>query len=358
MNVEFIAGNVIVTWEQQQQLSDEFVDVFLDLLYPMGGAFAPFVFFAPGRQVLVDGDPYERWWTRATVDDSQAVFRDISASSGAIFRVCNTYATNGYGVDLPTDLFSCISQTFDISALHAPDTRGPVVDLIEIAPSSIDPGDAVTVTLWLRDLSGISEDGFTANFFAANNIAELINGNVQLVSLTKDGNNDVAVLQVTWPAWEFGCGEFPLGIGARDSLGNYVATGHSMLPSGAYSFPINVSCAAPTFLPPDPPTDLKAECMPEGVIIIWTQPSGNGGPAVTSYVVDYSSDAGETWTTSPELAHHVISWDRARLITELVDGAAYLVRAAAVNAVGVGDFSDTLSLTASPVAPGVPDCQS
>ena len=96
----------------------------------------------------------------------------------------------------------------------------------------------------------------------------------------------------------------------------------------------------------------------EGVYIFWTQPSDNGGSAVTSYVVDYSSDAGETWTTSPDLAHPNVSWDRARLITELVNGAAYLARAAAVNAAGTGNFSDTLSLTASPVAPSVPDCQS
>ena len=90
----------------------------------------------------------------------------------------------------------------------------------------------------------------------------------------------------------------------------------------------------------------------------WTQPSDNGGSAVTSYVVDYSSDAGETWTTSPEPDPPGANWDRQRLITELVNGAAYLVRAAAVNAAGTGNFSDTLSLTASPVAPGVPDCQS
>ena len=89
----------------------------------------------------------------------------------------------------------------------------------------------------------------------------------------------------------------------------------------------------------------------------WTQPSDNGGSAVTSYVVDYSSDAGETWTTSPEPDPPGANWDRQRLITELVNGAAYLARAAAVNAAGTGNFSDTLSLTASPIAPGVPDCQ-
>jgi titin len=103
---------------------------------------------------------------------------------------------------------------------------------------------------------------------------------------------------------------------------------------------------------PSAPTGLWAECMPEGKLIGWTMSSDNGGSVINTHVVEYSSDAGETWTT----ASGAISLPQINL-GQLVNGTAYLVRVAAVNDVGPGDYSDNLSFTArGPGSP--PDCPS
>jgi methionine-rich copper-binding protein CopC len=93
---------------------------------------------------------------------------------------------------------------------------------------------------------------------------------------------------------------------------------------------------------PGVPTGLTVDFQPSYAGIQWTPPS-DGGTAITDYVVEYSSDAGETWTTVPENSWG--TWTNLRMIEGLVNGTAYLVRAAAVNAAGTGNYSDNLSFT-------------
>jgi len=94
---------------------------------------------------------------------------------------------------------------------------------------------------------------------------------------------------------------------------------------------------------PGVPTGLTVDFQPSYAGIQWTPPS-NGGTAITGYVVQYSSDAGATWTTAPEGVPGV-SEELGRSIEGLVNGTAYLVRVAAVNAAGTGNYSDNLSFT-------------
>ena len=93
---------------------------------------------------------------------------------------------------------------------------------------------------------------------------------------------------------------------------------------------------------PGVPTGLTVDFQPSYAGIQWTPPS-DGGTAITDYVVEYSSDAGETWTTAPENSWG--TWTIPRMIEGLVNGTAYLVRVAAVNAAGTGNYSDNLSFT-------------
>jgi titin len=96
--------------------------------------------------------------------------------------------------------------------------------------------------------------------------------------------------------------------------------------------------------------------MNEGVIISWTQPVGNGGATITDYVVEYSTDSGVTWTTAESTGWPPIDI-YPRLVTGLVNGTAYLLRVAAVNGIGTGNFSDNLSITARGSG-SPPDCPS
>lgn len=105
----------------------------------------------------------------------------------------------------------------------------------------------------------------------------------------------------------------------------------------------SATTTATTATVPGVPTGLTVAFLPTRADIQWTPPS-NGGTAITGYVVEYSSDAGTTWTTAPSGVPG-ISEEVGRSIEGLINGTAYLVRAAAVNAVGTGNYSDNLSFT-------------
>ncbi len=237
----------------------------------MGDAFTPIAGY-----LLVDDDPYQNNWNYENYSEPPAVFRDqvLSAHLGVIFRVCNGYVA-GLFSDLQ-DLIKCITQTVDISTSQAPDTRGPIIDLVEVTPTSIDPGDVVTATLRLRDVSGIGDaDGgyFNARFDGPNHWTEADLS----VSLTEEGAETVAILQATWPASEFGCGEFLLWINASDSLGNQS--------SFTYTDPIDVSCAIPettaTTVAPTTTFDLSDVDGPEISFVSISPTTASAGDEVT-----------------------------------------------------------------------------
>jgi len=81
------------------------------------------------------------------------------------------------------------------------------------------------------------------------------------------------------------------------------------------------------------------------VLLSWTAPSSNGA-AITDYAVQYSSNAGSSYTTFS----HAASSSTSLLVTGLTNGTAYVFRAAAVNSAGTGDYSSaTASITPATV---------
>ena len=75
------------------------------------------------------------------------------------------------------------------------------------------------------------------------------------------------------------------------------------------------------------PTGLSATPGDQSVVLSWTAPSSNGGAAISNYVIEYSSNAGSTWTTFA----HTASSSTSITVTGLTNGTAYVFRAAAVN---------------------------
>lgn len=85
-------------------------------------------------------------------------------------------------------------------------------------------------------------------------------------------------------------------------------------------------------------------------VITWTAPVSNGGSAITNYLIEYSSDAGSSWTAVTRTASTSTSYT----LTGLVNGTGYIFRIAAVNSIGTGSYS-TNSATATPsTTPGTP----
>ncbi len=73
--------------------------------------------------------------------------------------------------------------------------------------------------------------------------------------------------------------------------------------------------------------------------LAWTAPASNGGAAISDYKIEFSSNAGSTWTTFTRAA----SAATTATVTRLVKGTSYRFRVSAVNAAGVGSAVATTS---------------
>jgi titin len=112
----------------------------------------------------------------------------------------------------------------------------------------------------------------------------------------------------------------------------------------------NWSAAITPYTTPGTPSAPSGTAGNEQVLLTWTAP-GNGGSAITSYVVDYSANEGATWasvTTSSSPSHTV---------TGLQNGYSYIFRVTAQNAAGPGSVSavsQAVTPRTVPVTPAAP----
>ncbi len=89
------------------------------------------------------------------------------------------------------------------------------------------------------------------------------------------------------------------------------------------------------------------------VALTWQAPSSTGGSPITGYGVDYSSNAGATWSTA--LAPSAKMTATSYTVTGLTNGTAYVFRVVAANASGTGPWSATsAAYTPHTTVPGAP----
>ncbi|MGI9256116.1 MAG: BspA family leucine-rich repeat surface protein [Salinispira sp.] len=81
----------------------------------------------------------------------------------------------------------------------------------------------------------------------------------------------------------------------------------------------------------------------------WTAPD-DGGSAITSYEVQYSSDSGSNWTPVTDAIGTATSYT----ITGLTNGTSYDLRVRAVNAIGTGGWSASATETTPIIGTRVP----
>jgi hypothetical protein len=91
--------------------------------------------------------------------------------------------------------------------------------------------------------------------------------------------------------------------------------------------------------PPGPPTSVSGVDGTNSVQLSWTAPSDTGTAAITSYYIQYSPDAGATWSDFGLTNSTATS----ATVTGLGEGVTYVFRVAAVSDHGQGDYSSASS---------------
>jgi formylglycine-generating enzyme required for sulfatase activity len=121
----------------------------------------------------------------------------------------------------------------------------------------------------------------------------------------------------------------------------YIFKVASISSSGNSELSNSSSGFTPTAQPPSPPTNLSGTPGLYSVNLSWTVPTDNGGSDITSYIIQYSSNSGTTWTTTDEsiiLFPNDISTTRNFTVYNL-NIIPYIFKVRAVTEAGNSDFS-------------------
>lgn len=101
---------------------------------------------------------------------------------------------------------------------------------------------------------------------------------------------------------------------------------------------------------PGSPTELSATPGNSAVTLSWIAPTNNGGRVVRNYKIEYSANAGATWTTYSK----PVSPDTSISLTGLTNTVSYIFRVSAINSVGTGAPSSvSSSVTPSAARPSL-----
>ncbi len=100
------------------------------------------------------------------------------------------------------------------------------------------------------------------------------------------------------------------------------------------------STPSATATAPNAPTSLAGTASSGQVALTWTAPANNGNSALTDYLVEYKAISSGTWLTFADGT----STSAAATVTGLTNGTAYNFRVSAINSVGTGTASSTITV--------------
>lgn len=192
------------------------------------------------------------------------------------------------------------------------------------------------------------EDKFTVTLPAFNYLGQQLPGFPKIMGSGVDGSQTLGVLDLD------GDGKLELVVTDQDlaiyawELGVTTAAKASLVMSGvdaarSFSLPLKRLSGHPT--------NVFGEEGNTQVKLSWEAPANNGGNPITDYLIQYSSNAGKSWS----IFNDGTSVATKTVVTNLSNGVAYIFRVAAVNSNGTGSFSEnSSSITPSHVLPGAP----
>ncbi|NDA80520.1 MAG: hypothetical protein EBX92_05240, partial [Actinobacteria bacterium] len=137
----------------------------------------------------------------------------------------------------------------------------------------------------------------------------------------------------SWSSGEYNCTISGLTNGT-----SYTFTVTSLRDDNGTLRDIDTSVASATTTPrtlAGAPTAITAVGGGNEAALSWSAPANNGGAAITDYRIQYSSDAGTTWSEYSD----AISAEPTTTVGGLLPGTQYIFRVAAINAAGVGSYS-------------------
>jgi subtilisin family serine protease len=143
------------------------------------------------------------------------------------------------------------------------------------------------------------------------------------------------------------------GLGGRHG-GIWFATAYDLVSGTEYRFRVRATNSNGNSEPSSPtspraagissePEDVRAvEARPRSIMLRWERPLSDGGSAIRGYTIEYSVDAGTSWTTWPVNTgvEGCVCQYMSRTVTDLTDGLAHIFRVRAYNAVGTSSASE------------------
>lgn len=112
------------------------------------------------------------------------------------------------------------------------------------------------------------------------------------------------------------------------------------------------TASATTFnVVPSPPTGLTATAQLLKINLSWNVPSDNGGTPITGYMIERSTDGGNTWNT---IVANTGSTGTTYSDTNVLPLTTYTYRVSAINDIGTGNPSNTASAATPSVGPITP----
>ena len=112
--------------------------------------------------------------------------------------------------------------------------------------------------------------------------------------------------------------------------------------------PSGVASGAPwAVVVPSAPTELRVSNIElTKISLAWATPVSDGGSSISDYLIEYSVNAGTSWSTFVD----TITTLRSTTVTGLTNGTAYIFRVSAINISG----ASSPSTSSSQVSPGIP----
>lgn len=102
--------------------------------------------------------------------------------------------------------------------------------------------------------------------------------------------------------------------------------------------------------PPASPQNLQATIVsPLEISLSWNTPTDNGGPAISGYQIERSTDSGATWSA---IAPNTGNTDTTYVDSGLASGTTYTYQVSAINSIGTSSPSNTASATTSSISIG------